>query len=294
MLQQAWFRIKDIPRDQRLVRTIAKVGGLVGKVMEIDERTRFRADYVRVKIACRDVMKVPKTTEGALGLCLHDFIFEREVQEEESVKKLSTGIIITEKDHQAKRHKAEDQPKQLQLIRPANIGGALSTGGSSSKGGHHQKPIQISQSAPVKMKVFPDEKSRKNVAKQIQVNDKAKKTLENQEQHSKVVEDEEDRVHISDHFEESDAESETLSERLRKIDAYNGENQGTSGGGQENNNQAAWHMEVEVNEEVSAQIMNLKNQDKISSMEQAIHQGVRSMMTLLLVKRIRGWLLRIS
>lgn len=44
MLQQAWFRVKDIPGDQRSVRTIAKVGGLVGKVMEIDEKTRFRAD----------------------------------------------------------------------------------------------------------------------------------------------------------------------------------------------------------------------------------------------------------
>ena len=52
VLQQAWFRVKDIPRDQRSIRTIAKVGGLVGKVMEIDEKTRFRADFVRVKITC--------------------------------------------------------------------------------------------------------------------------------------------------------------------------------------------------------------------------------------------------
>lgn len=37
MLQQAWFRVKDIPPDQRSVRTLAKVGGLVGKVLEIDE-----------------------------------------------------------------------------------------------------------------------------------------------------------------------------------------------------------------------------------------------------------------
>lgn len=52
MLQQAWFKVKEIPSDQRSIRTLAKVGGLVGKVMEIDEKTRYRLDYVRMKIAC--------------------------------------------------------------------------------------------------------------------------------------------------------------------------------------------------------------------------------------------------
>lgn len=65
MLQQAWFRAKDIPGDQRSIRTLAKVGGLVGKVMEIDEKTRLRPNYVRMKIACRDVLRVPKKVEGA-------------------------------------------------------------------------------------------------------------------------------------------------------------------------------------------------------------------------------------
>jgi hypothetical protein len=77
ILQLAWFRVKDIPTDQRSLRTIAKVGGLVGKVMEVDEQTRFRADYVRLKITCRDILKVPRTAESTLGLCLHYFIFER-------------------------------------------------------------------------------------------------------------------------------------------------------------------------------------------------------------------------
>jgi hypothetical protein len=42
MLQQAWFRVKDIPTDQRSTLIVAKVGGLVEKVMEIDEKTRLR------------------------------------------------------------------------------------------------------------------------------------------------------------------------------------------------------------------------------------------------------------
>jgi len=40
-LQQAWFRVKGIPYDQRNIRTIAKIGGLVGKTLIVDEKTRF-------------------------------------------------------------------------------------------------------------------------------------------------------------------------------------------------------------------------------------------------------------
>ena len=92
MLQTGWFRVSDIPGDQRSIRTIVKIGGLVGKVVEIDDKTRFRADYVRVKIACRDLQKVPGTAEGTLGLCIHDFGFEREIQENNTVKTLTSGI----------------------------------------------------------------------------------------------------------------------------------------------------------------------------------------------------------
>lgn len=49
-LQQDWFKVTDILVDQRSVKTLTKVGGLVGKVMEVDERARFRFDYVRLKI----------------------------------------------------------------------------------------------------------------------------------------------------------------------------------------------------------------------------------------------------
>lgn len=54
------FRISNIPDDQRSLITIAKVACLVGKAMEIDEKSRFRLDYVRVKVACRDVTMSPK------------------------------------------------------------------------------------------------------------------------------------------------------------------------------------------------------------------------------------------
>lgn len=98
-LQQAWFIIWDIPTDQRSIRTCAKVGGLVGKVLEIDEKTRFRHDYVRVRIACRDITEVPRTAESTLGLFLHDFTFEREVEIEAPTRTLQSGIRITEGEH---------------------------------------------------------------------------------------------------------------------------------------------------------------------------------------------------
>jgi hypothetical protein len=152
VLQQAWFRLKDIPADQRSIRTIAKVGGLVGKVMEIDEKTRFRPNCVRVKVACRDVLKVPSSAEGTLGIQLHDFIFEREIQEGQTIKTLNSGIKITEKDHEPKRQKAGDPPKTLLLGGSSSQGGAQNNAASSS-----QKPTieilsyLISNSAPPKL-----------------------------------------------------------------------------------------------------------------------------------------------
>ena len=77
-LQMAWFRVKGIPLDQRGLRTITKIGGLVGKTMVIDESTRFNRDFVRIKLACRDVELVPPSAECALGMYLYDFFFERE------------------------------------------------------------------------------------------------------------------------------------------------------------------------------------------------------------------------
>lgn len=44
--------------DKRSVETLAYVGSLVGCTVDVDERTIFKPEYVRMKIACRDVTKV--------------------------------------------------------------------------------------------------------------------------------------------------------------------------------------------------------------------------------------------
>lgn len=95
----AWFRVHGIPPDQRSIRTITKVGGLVGKVLEIDESTRFRHDYVMMRIACMDVTKVHRTARSTLGLFIHEFTYEREVEVDESEKTLKSGIKVGDKNH---------------------------------------------------------------------------------------------------------------------------------------------------------------------------------------------------
>jgi hypothetical protein len=89
------------------------VGGLVGKVIEIDEGTRYRYDYVRLRIACRDVARVPKTAKGTLGMYIIDFGFEREVFEVTGERVLKSGIKLKSNDSQppAKRSKANNVDK---------------------------------------------------------------------------------------------------------------------------------------------------------------------------------------
>jgi hypothetical protein len=79
-LEQAWFRVKGIPYDKRSVPTLAYVGSLVGATSEVDHNSLHRADYVRIKIAAKDVSKVPEVVEGAILPYLYDFYFEREVE----------------------------------------------------------------------------------------------------------------------------------------------------------------------------------------------------------------------
>jgi len=95
---------------------VSKVGGLVGKVLEIDEKTRLRPEYVPMRIPCRDVTKVPRKAEGTLGLYIHEFIFEREVQESDSGKMLSSGIRVGTSDSQPpqKKYKYEVSTKDKQ------------------------------------------------------------------------------------------------------------------------------------------------------------------------------------
>lgn len=78
-LQTAWFRVRGIPSDKRSIKTLAYVGSLMGATVEIDDKSLSGYEFVRIKIACRDVTKVPQFVEGAIVPYLCDFEYEREV-----------------------------------------------------------------------------------------------------------------------------------------------------------------------------------------------------------------------
>ncbi|WVZ73894.1 hypothetical protein U9M48_022151 [Paspalum notatum var. saurae] len=114
MLQRGWFRIKGIPDDQRSIKTIAKVGGLVGKVMKIDEKSRFGHDYVRARIACRDVTQVLGSVESTVELYLYDLQFKR--RKINRAKRRSEGLNLNPSKSSMTTEKLlspKDKPKDL-------------------------------------------------------------------------------------------------------------------------------------------------------------------------------------
>jgi hypothetical protein len=208
MLQEAWFKVRNIPTDQRSIRTIAKIGGLVGKVMEIDNTIRFSHDYVRMRIARMDVTKVPRTATSTLGMFIHEFIYEREVLVEEGEKTLKSGIKVGDKQQPSpKKSKPNDQ---------AAPGSNTSHGERSSRKFSRMgagRDNSQSQSEKVMASAPPKMGSGKTIGTKLMGD--AQKAFKQQIN----VSDNEDRVQIPDNFEESDTESDTFSEKLRKIDA---------------------------------------------------------------------------
>jgi hypothetical protein len=173
--------VSNIRDDQRSLITLAKVGGLVGKVTEIDEKTRFRVDYVRMKIACRDVSKVPKFAEGVLGLTLYDFGFEREILEANKV--LRSGLKVSDDQPPNKKSKADfhqDSSKQDRNTRK-----------------------QVMMIVPPKMQ---------------HVSSAGKMMKDAQKAYTRGEEDgRQDKVNIPENIEESDSEGDSFGERLRKF-----------------------------------------------------------------------------
>ena len=58
-LETAWFRIFGLPMEKRSEKKTCMVASLVGLPLEVDKNNLKRWDFVRVKIGCRDVRKVP-------------------------------------------------------------------------------------------------------------------------------------------------------------------------------------------------------------------------------------------
>jgi hypothetical protein len=66
------------------------------------------------------------------------------------------------------------------------------------------------------------------------------------------------KMYIPYHFDELDAESETLSEKLRQIDAYQENEQGGTQVDEDRSNQQVWYMKVDPSENAVNQVVNLE------------------------------------
>ena len=160
-------------------------------------------------------------------MCIHDFIFEREIQEDDTMRTLSSGVKVGEKEPPHKKYKAEDQPKTSTLISSSNVSGPKTTEASSSKNKQQMHSVQTSNSAPPKVNPNSCVIGKEPKDDQRQVKEKNKESMTNHANLSKESDMQVDRVHIPDNFDDSDAESESLSDRLRRIGAYTEVGQGS-------------------------------------------------------------------
>jgi hypothetical protein len=91
----------------------------------VDLAYLHRTDYVRIKIASRDVRKIPEIAEGAILPYLYDFQFEREVEIGGTEPEITVQVLnMKDGDHPSpKRANTGDQgnvqtQRQLQLEAP--------------------------------------------------------------------------------------------------------------------------------------------------------------------------------
>ena len=114
----------------------------MGKVLAIDERFRFRPEHVRIKLACRDVSRVPAVAEGTLGLKIYDFFFEREVVDNPSLVPLRSGETIGDPSNQAsnKKPRMEETSKGND---PSHMGSGPSTVFGKGYAGSHSAPSKM-------------------------------------------------------------------------------------------------------------------------------------------------------
>jgi hypothetical protein len=186
------------------------------------------------------------------------------------VKTLTSGIVVGSKEPPSKKFKADDQVKPNLQTRVSSQSMLMTTEASSSKQSHHQK-ADPSASAPPRMlsgkaigkSVCVEQK--KSEDESVQVISRAQARTEGKSKpistEGNTVQGEmsaqNEKVHIPDNFEESDADSETLSEILRSIDAYTEVIPGTRSKEGQDDHQV-WHMEVDGATEGVSHIMNEK------------------------------------
>jgi hypothetical protein len=160
-LEMAWFRVKGIPYYKRSIPTLAYVGSLIGAAVEIDEASLHMIDYVRIRIAAKEVAKVPEVVDGAIVPFLYDFYFERVVErahtrKDESVKiGVDKGVDVHPSPKKPRNDNASTAAPTMQIV-PLSSGTGVETK-KYSQGAEKQHKISIEfHSAPSRMAMWED------------------------------------------------------------------------------------------------------------------------------------------
>ena len=131
----------------------------MGKTLLIDESTRFNRDFVRLKIACRDVNLVPPSAKCSLGMLLYDFYFEKDEPVEDNQDMLKTKIQVDSADGRQPSVKKMKTSQTSGDVVGTGVDAQTSLGENVSStygksGGKDVKwggsPIKLSSSAPGK------------------------------------------------------------------------------------------------------------------------------------------------
>uniref|UniRef100_A0A0A8XSL7 Uncharacterized protein n=1 Tax=Arundo donax TaxID=35708 RepID=A0A0A8XSL7_ARUDO len=90
------------------------MGSMVGITLEVDGPNLNKYDYVRAKIGCKDLSKVPAVIEGVLDdLNIYDFFFQREIPREGQTNPAgNTWVRVDVKDKPGLEHPS---PKKAKL-----------------------------------------------------------------------------------------------------------------------------------------------------------------------------------
>ncbi|KAK3141743.1 hypothetical protein QOZ80_4BG0337790 [Eleusine coracana subsp. coracana] len=117
-LEMAWFRIKGIPMGKRSIPNIARICSLVGKAKEIDVDNRFKFEYVRAAIECRDITKVASVVEGNLGGFFYDFFLQREVPQEGTTNPAGNQWVRNDGAGGSKENSQQQKKPRLDDVKP--------------------------------------------------------------------------------------------------------------------------------------------------------------------------------
>lgn len=175
-------------------------------------KVRYRYDYIRVKIACRDVTKVPKKAESTLGMYIFYFGFEREIPTTEEAKSVKNAVKINN----------DTQPIPKTFRANENLDKSKESKGSGNddfdKGSSKQYgKQQVQWSAPSKIEVNPRGQTKLMA-------DAQKGYKEDQ------IFDDGEKVHIPDTIEDSDSENEYYTTKIQKLTGFNAPDGGNEQG----------------------------------------------------------------